>query len=182
MAARDVAGRRYALAVLDLARERGALDHWVEAIDGLDGLTAQPQYVSALQRDGLTDAQFQSIVRQVVPGIDVVEMNLFRLLRRKKRLVLGPSIASFFRELRDEELGIVRATVRTAVPLDEAQRARITDQLSRAAGGGRVELESEVDPALIAGVVIRVGDRLIDGSTRTRLRRLRRVLVEGMAS
>lgn len=182
MAARDVAGRRYAIAVVDLARERGALDHWAEAIDGLDGLTAQPQYVSALQRDGMTDAQFQAIVRQVVPGIDALEMNLFRLLRRKKRLVLGPSIASFFRELRDEELGIVRATVRTAVPLDDAQRTRIAEQLSRATGGGRVELESEVDAALLGGVVIRVGDRLIDGSVRTRLRRLRRALVEGMAT
>ena len=176
--ARDVAGRRYALAILEIAREAGTADRWEQAVEGLDALTAQPAYVEALQADGMTDEAFQNIVREVVPDIGQTELNLFRLLRRKSRLALGPSIASFFRELLDEERGVLRAQVRTAVELDDERRQQIQEQLSQSTGK-RVELETEVDPDLIGGAVIRVGDRLLDGSTRTRLRQLREQLVHG---
>jgi F-type H+-transporting ATPase subunit delta len=125
-----------------------------------------------LQSDGMTDERFQEIVRQVVPEIRPAELNLFRLLRRKSRLGLGPSINSYFRELWDEERGIERAVVRTAVELSGDQRDSIAARLSTATGK-QVQLEAEVDPSLLGGAVVRVGDRLIDGSTRTRLRSLR---------
>jgi F-type H+-transporting ATPase subunit delta len=128
----------------------------------------------------MTDDRFQEIVRQVVPDIREPELNLFRLLRRKGRLGLGPSIASYFTELWDEERGIERAVVRTAVPIGDAERETIAAQLSQASGR-QVQLEAEVDPSLIGGAVIRVGDRLIDGSTRTRLRALRTRLEQGIA-
>lgn len=176
--ARDVAGRRYALAVVDLASADGSFESWATALDGLESLTQQSSFVNALQADGMTDEKFDEIVRQVVPGIRPVELNLLRLLRRKGRLALGPSINSYFIELWDEHRGIERAVVRTAVPLSDAEREAIAAQLAQASGK-QVQLESEVDPSLIGGAVIRIGDRLIDGSTRTRLRGLRERLVHG---
>ena len=176
--ARDVAGRRYALAITDLARGDNSFTQWGVAIDGMESLTQQSSFVNALQGDGMTDEKFQAIVRQVVPAIRPVEMNLLRLLRQKARLSLGPSIASYFRELWDEERGLERAVVRTAVPLDDAARQALAAQLARASGN-QVELEAEVDPSLLGGAVIRIGDRLIDGSTRTRLRSLRERLTQG---
>lgn len=176
--ARDVAGRRYALAVIDMAQSDNSFESWAVAIEGLESLTQQGSFVSALQADGMTDEKFAAIVRQVVPAIRPVELNLFRLLRHKNRLALGPSINSFFTELWDQARGIERAVVRTAVPLDDAQRTAIAADLSRSTGH-QVELESEVDPSLLGGAVIRVGDHLIDGSTRTRLRALRQQLVQG---
>ena len=179
--ARDVAGRRYALAVMEMARQSGTGDHWSQAVDALDALTSDPRFVAALQSDGMTDEKFQGIVRQVMPDITGPELNLLRLLRRKNRLALGTSIASYYRELRDEAQGVVRATVRTAVPLEQAQRDALARQLS-ARTGGQVELSAEVDPDLLGGAVIRIGDHLIDGSVRTRLRRLREQLMQGAAS
>lgn len=176
--ARDVAGRRYALAVMDLARSDNSFQSWAGALDGLESLTQQGSFVSALQADGMTDEKFAAIVRQVVPSIRDVELNLFRLLRHKGRLVLGPSINSYFVELWDTERGIERAVVRTAVPLSDSERETIAAQLSQSSGK-QVVLEGEVDPALLGGAVIRMGDRLIDGSTRTRLRSLREQLVHG---
>jgi len=178
--ARDVAGRRYALALLALAREQGTMAYWLEAAEGLEALTAEPSFVAALQGDGMTDERFVSIVRQVVPGIDGDALNLFRLLRHKGRLALGPSIASYVRELWDEERGVQRAEVRTAVPLDDAARAQVQARLAQQTGK-TIELEAVVDPALVGGAVIRLGDRLIDGSTRTRLRTLRERLQQGSA-
>lgn len=175
--ARDVAGRRYALAVMEIARANGTIDHWAEAIDGLGALTAQPAFVGALQADGMTDERFQAIVRAAVPDVAPVELNLFRLLRRKNRLQLGPSVASYYAELRDEEHGIVRATVRTAVPIEEDRAQALSRRLGEQTGA-TVELQREVDESLVGGAVIRIGDRLLDGSIRSRLRRLRRQLVE----
>ncbi len=105
-------------------------------------------------------------------------MNLFRLLRRKRRIALGPSIASYFGEMWDAERGVVRAELRTAVELDDERRQQIAGELTRRAGG-TVELTARVEPELLGGAVVRVGDRLIDGSARTRLRALRAQLVSG---
>ena len=169
---RDVAGRRYAAAVLEIAREERSLDGWVEVVEALGMLTAEPAYVAALQADGMTDARFQAIVRRVAPAATPAQVNLFRLLRRKSRLGLGPSIASFFRELVDEERGVARAMVTTAVDLDGERRVQLERRLGEQTGR-RVTVETRVDPAIIGGLVVRIGDRLLDGSTRTRLRHLR---------
>jgi F-type H+-transporting ATPase subunit delta len=172
VAVRDIAGRRYAVAAIDIARSSNAFDSWREALEGLGALTQRPEFVAALQADGMTDDNFAAIVRQVVPSITNVELNLFRLLRRKSRLALGVSIASYFAELLDVERGIIRARVRTAVPLDDAQREAVRQRLATQTGR-TVELEAEVDPAIIGGAILQIGDQLIDGSTRRRLQRLR---------
>ena len=174
-----MAGRRYALAVVDLARSDNSFGQWAEALDALESLTQQPQFVNALQSDGMTDDKFQAIVRQVLPSVRPVDLNLLRLLRRKGRLALGPAIASYFRELWDSERGIERAVVRTAVPLEDSARETIAASLARASGK-QVQLETEVDESLIGGMVIRIGDSLVDGSTRTRLRALRTRLQQGI--
>lgn len=176
MAVRDVAGRRYALATMDIARSDGSFDSWARALDGLNSLTQRAEFVAALQADGMTDEKFVAIVRQVVPEIRPVELNLLRLLRSKSRLALGPSIASYFADLLDEERGIVRARLRTAVPLDDAQVAGVRQRLTTQTGR-TVELEASVDPAIIGGAILQVGDQLIDGSTRRRLQRLRTELL-----
>jgi F-type H+-transporting ATPase subunit delta len=171
-APRDIAGRRYALALIAIARDDQSFDAWAAAIDALEGLTAQPSYVEALQADGMTDERFQAIVRRVLPDIGEKQVNFLRLLRRKNRLALGASIASFFRELLDEERGLLRAEVTSAVPLDDAQQQRLIDRLAQETGK-QVALEARVDQSLLGGMVVRIGDRLVDGSTRSRLRRLR---------
>ncbi|MBM3139331.1 MAG: ATP synthase F1 subunit delta [Chloroflexi bacterium] len=171
-APRDIAGRRYALALVAIARDDQTFDAWLDAVQALEALTAQRAYVQALQGDGMTDGRFQAIVRRVFPSVGTKQMNFLRLLRRKGRLGLGSSIASFYRELYDAERGVLRAEVTSAVPLDDGQRQRLQEKIARDTGK-QVELEARVDAAIMGGMVVRIGDRLVDGSTRTRLRSLR---------
>ncbi len=173
--AREIAGRRYALAAIDIARQDGDLDDWLAAVETLEALTERREFVNALQADGVTDAQFTAIVRQAQAGIGAKQLNLFRLLRRKSRLALGPSIAAFYRELLDQERNIARATVRTAVALDDERRASIERQIA-AQTGKQVALETVVDSEILGGMTVRIDDRLYDASTRTRLRSLKREL------
>ena len=177
--ARDVAGRRYALAIMAfIAADEASAPAWEAAVDGLEALTDRRVYVDALQADGMTDEKLQEIVRRTVPGIGEAPLNLARLLRRKGRLALGPSIASYFRELLDERRGIARAEVRTAVEIGDERRRWFADRLAELTGK-EIEVDAQVDPDLIGGVVVRIGDRLIDGSTRSRLRGLRTRLERG---
>ena len=159
---------------------RDAFDAWSDAVDGLEALTTDPRHVAVLQGDGMTDERFQAIVGEAAPGIGTVQLNLFRLLRRKGRLGLGPSVASYFRELWDEQRGVERAVVRTAVAIDDERLGHIARELSQWTGKS-VEVEAEVDPAMVGGAVIRIGDRLIDGSVRGRLRSLRADLIRSAA-
>ena len=173
--AREIAGRRYALAVMDIARADGSLDEWQAALDTLEALTERRQFVDALQADGVTDEQFASVVRQAQDGIGAKQLNLFRLLRSKRRMALGSSIASFYGELLDDERNVARATVRTAVELDDERRSSLERRLAEQTGK-QVELETIVDPSILGGMTVRIGDRLFDASTRTRLQNLRREL------
>jgi F-type H+-transporting ATPase subunit delta len=169
---RDVAGRRYALAVMSIARDEQAMDGWREALEALAALTAEPRSVDALQADGMTDEKFATIVRRVMPAITQKQLNLFRLLRRKSRLSLGPSIADYFREMVDQEQNILRAVVTTAVALDADRLTQVQQRLEQSTGR-RVVLEAQTDPSILGGLVLRVGDQMLDGSTRARLRSLR---------
>ena len=110
----------------------------------------------------------QVLGRGVAPG----PLNLVLLMVRRGRPgAIEPMIARFG-ELIRRERGIVLARVRTAMPLDEGQRAEITARL-RNLTGADIEMEETVDPDLIGGVAVRIGDRLYDASVRSRLERLR---------
>lgn len=81
-------------------------------------------------------------------------------------------VHSTFQELANEHRGIARAEVTSAVPLDDARRERIRTSLADITGK-EITMTESINPEIIGGVVARVGDQLIDGSTRTRLRSMR---------
>ncbi len=162
---------------MEIARADATLDEWATALETLETLTERRQFVQALERDGVTRAEFEATVKAAHGSAPIgpKQLNLFLLLRSKRRLALGPSISSFYRELLDEERAIVRTTVRSAVELDSARVVSLRGLLAQETGK-QVELELAVDPELLGGMTVRIGDRLLDASTRTRLRNLRREL------
>ena len=94
---------------------------------------------------------------------------------RARRLPRLPSIATFYQELLDDERKIGRATVTTAVALDEDRRSKIEQQLTEQTGK-QIALEASVDEEMLGGMTVRIADRLYDASTRSRLRSLKREL------
>src|SRR6185295_6166686 len=104
-------------------------------------------------------------------GLSPLSKNAAGLLARRKRMFALPAIATELDRLSDEKAGIARATVISAERLSEAYQQRLTQELSSMTGK-KIVLERKQDPELLAGLVVRIGDQVIDGSAKTRLAEL----------
>jgi len=106
-------------------------------------------------------------------------MNLVRILVRRGNLQLVRPIADEYHRLLNEERGVISAVVTSARELDTDDDRAIRARIAEMTGTSRLEVRTEINPALIGGITVRIGDRLIDASVRGRLERLREQLLAG---
>ncbi|MFQ6019781.1 MAG: F0F1 ATP synthase subunit delta [Dehalococcoidia bacterium] len=177
---RDVAVKRYAEAAFAIARERGTVEAWSAALELMAAAFSDPQMAAAMESARIAGADKVRLVERTLEGIDPLALNLARLLAARGRSAIAPRIGEAFQALVDEAEGVAHAQVSTAVPLSEGEREAVAGRL-REITGKQVVLETEVDESIIGGLVARIGDRLIDGSTRSQLRALKRQLQEARA-
>ena len=104
-------------------------------------------------------------------------MNLICLLASRGQVYVLPAIADRFQEMLDAHQGVERAEVVSAVSLTDAQREQVTKMLNDLSGQD-VRLTTRIDPEILGGLVIRIGDRVMDGSARSRLQNMRRELAQ----
>jgi F-type H+-transporting ATPase subunit delta len=171
----EVAAKRYAQAAFDIARERDELDRWVEQLRAIADLAAQPGVVEVLASSRVPFEAKERLLRSGLADVTPLALNLARLLVQKGRIALAEQVRDEYQRLLDEHRGMVQALVLTAVPLSEDEERAVAQRLGELTGK-EIVLERQVDPEILGGLVARVGDRLIDGSTRTRLLALRRQL------
>jgi len=170
----DQAAKRYAQAAFALAQESGAIAAWRSDLEDIAQVLSESQAAAWFASSKVSFEERSAALGRVLE-IQPLAMNLARLLVFRGRARQARAVANAFAAIADAAEGIEDAEVVTAVALDQAQRENIVAQLS-AAFGKRIRLTARVDPAVIGGIVVRVGDRQIDGSIRTRLRQLRREL------
>jgi F-type H+-transporting ATPase subunit delta len=169
------AARRYAEAIYDLGRQGNSLDAWANDLQRLADLLEVPVAEKALTSPAVPVQQKLSVIDTEVPNLQPQARNLLLLLLHRDRLNILPEIAAAYREALNKARGIVTAQVTTAIPLDAEGQAEVAARLARYTGQ-QVQLETSVDPAILGGVIARVGDLRIDGSVRGRLEGLRRRL------
>jgi F-type H+-transporting ATPase subunit delta len=177
----EVAAKRYAQAAFDIARERDELDRWVEDIRAIVDLAAQPGVVEFLASSRVPFEVKERLLRSGLADVSPLALNLARLLVQKGRIALAGQVRDEYQRLLDEHRGMAQGVVLTAVPLSEEEERAVAQRLGELTGK-EIVLERQVDPEILGGLVARVGDRLIDGSTRTRLLALRRQLAGETAS
>ncbi len=174
----EAAAKRYARAAFSVALEQGDPRRWLGDLSDLSELVARPDAAAVLQSDRVPDAEKDRLLKAALPDVAPSVLNLARLLVEKRRIRLVEQIQSEFSDLLDEHEGRARALVTTAVPLSDQQTAEVAAKLG-AMTGKTVSLEQAVDPSILGGLVARIGDTLIDGSTRSRLLSLKKSLRGG---
>jgi len=172
---RDIAAKRYARAAFEVALERGALDRWSDDLRLIAAVMADAKVLALLASTKVPLAQRYRLLEGTLAGIDPRAMNLAKLLVAKGRAGLAPQIAEAYLGLVDEHRGIAHATVTTAVPLSDAEREAVEKRLGELSGK-QVIAHLEVEPAIVGGLVARIGDKVIDGSTYGKLLALKRSL------
>lgn len=175
----SIVARRYANALLELGLEEGDLETLVRDLGALaEAWNASTELRNAVENPQVALAAKKAAVVQVASALAVgaTARNAALLLVDRRRAQALPYVATTLRELADVRKGVVRAQVSTAAPLSEAYYARLQAQLERLTGM-RVVVERHTDPSLIGGVVTRIGDRIFDGSVRSRLDSMREALM-----
>lgn len=171
---------RYTGALADAAEERGALDRVAEDAEGLSELLASSEELRRFVEDPFAlPAQKQGAVRALLADrVHEVTLRFLLLLCEKRRERSLAEILTAFARLMDERRGMVTASVRSAQALTDEQQSQLTERLAKFSGK-QVRLETEVDPALKAGFIARLGDQVFDGTVESMLNRLHRELRAG---
>ena len=179
----DVSAQRvarvYAEALLNAADKQGQSDDVVESLDSLirDLFQAEPQLEAFLTSSAVGRERKAQVIDKVFENrAAAVFVDFLKVLNRHERLNLLRPILAAAKELRDERAKRIRVQVRSAVPLANDQENRLRQQLREALKLDPV-LQMAVDPELLGGVVVRVGDWLYDASVRARLESIRNQLI-----
>ena len=172
---RRASAKRYAQAAFDLALERDQLDQWAddfrivtEALQDSDLRAFFEHAKVPLQRKVQT-------IDEVFQEIDPLVRSLLSLLVSRGLVDLVPDVGKGYQQSLNEFRGREQVGVLSAVPLEDPERERIAQFLAQLMKK-EIVLDTQVDASILGGLVINVGDKLIDGSTRTRLEGLRKRL------
>jgi F-type H+-transporting ATPase subunit delta len=172
-------GRRYAKALLDLAREQGEIDPVLRDVGSLaDAWKTSADLREIVGNPVIPRPALKAAVDAVMDklGCSKLFRNTINLLADKGRLAHLEEVLHALEELAEAETGRVRVEVISAKPLSDAYYARLTEKLKRVTDR-EVVLVKKQDPSLIGGVVTRVGDQVFDGSLSNRLSELKETLL-----
>jgi F-type H+-transporting ATPase subunit delta len=173
------AARRYAEAVFQLASRDESFDRWSEDLHLAADVVSDEGIARIVNSPAVPLRQRAGVLGHALGDrLSPAAINLVKLLDQRGRLVLLPAIAADYDRLVDRMRSVATATVTSAAPLGDDDTAAVRKKIE-AMTGQTVRLTTAVDPSLIGGLTVRVGDRLIDASVRGRLERLRDQLVAG---
>lgn len=164
--------RPYAKAAFEYAAEHNELDQWSGMLELLSAVGTDGRMSAALGNPGLTPQRRAELLLEVC-GDDISDAgkNLVHLLAVNHRLGLFEDIFAAFQSLKSEHQKTVKVEVISAFPLENAQIEKLAAKLEQTLDR-KVDIDVSVDRNLIGGVLIRAGDKVIDGTIRGRLQRL----------
>ncbi len=173
-----VIAKRYATALLELGGEANQLDALVDEIArAAEAYDSSAELQSAFENPLIPHGAKKLILGDVVErlGLGQTSRSFLGLLVDRRRIRALPAISTRLREMADLRRGLTRAEVLTAMPLPEEYFEKLQRELERITGR-KVALDRKLDPSLICGVVVRIGDTVYDGSLVARLKQLKETM------
>jgi len=173
--ARGAQARRYSQAAFEIALEMKELDRWQSDLQKIVSVVGDADFKAALESPKFPVEDKARLLSERLKGINPLALNLLRLLIARGKLDIIGDVAAEYQRLLDSYRGVESAEVTTAIPIGDEDKAKLTKYLGEIVGK-KVVLTSEVDPSLVGGITARIGGKLLDGSTRSKLAALKREL------
>ena len=170
-----VAGR-YASALFSLAQDERKTDEVAAALSDFDALIAESEDLQRLVRSPVFSAREQVKALTAIvdrAGVTGIAANFIKLVAAKRRLFAVRDMIRDYGLLYYAGRGVAHAEVTSAAPLGDANVAALKETLRVASGGKDVRLTAKVDPAIIGGLIVKLGSRMVDGSLKTKLNAIR---------
>jgi F-type H+-transporting ATPase subunit delta len=172
---------RYATALFELALDEKATDAVRKDLDQFDSLVAGSADLNRLVRSPVFDADDQLKALSAVldkAGIKGLAANFLRVITANRRLFAVRDMIRGYRTLMAKHKGEVVAQVTVAEKLSDSNLDALKGALKSVTGGKDIDLEMKVDPAIIGGLVVKVGSRMVDSSLRTKLNSIKIAMKE----
>ena len=171
MSEANTIARPYVQAAFELAQKQGDLKGWSAVMQVLTELMANEDIKAVVSSPRVKSSQVEELMLELAGALNKEQGNFIRILAQSGRLMVAAEIAQMFEELRAEAEKSAQITVSSAFALNDEQQKKIAAAL-KARLGTEVKLSCTVDKTLLGGIVIRMGDKVIDGSANTRLAEL----------
>ena len=173
------AAKRYAQAVFSLGKEQNTLDAWSDDLAMLSRIVGDERIATYLTNPSVAaERRIEAFETSLDTNVQPEARNLARMLIERNRTMLIPDISDMFAAQLRAERGIAVAEVTTAEQLNDAEWDFIRQKLETMTGK-KVEMVMNIDPDIIGGIIIRIGDQVIDGSVRNKLEKMRSRLMAG---
>jgi len=172
---------RYANALFELALDNKAIDAVKVDLDRFDTLIANNPDLNRLVRSPVFDADSQLRALAAIldrAGIKGLAANFLRVITTNRRLFAARDMIRAYRALAARHKGEVTAEVTVAEPLNDKNLAALKDALKSVTGGKDIDFDVKVEPAIIGGLVVKVGSRMVDSSLRTKLNAIKIAMKE----
>ncbi|MFZ9408837.1 MAG: F0F1 ATP synthase subunit delta [Burkholderiaceae bacterium] len=164
--------RPYAEAAFALAKEEGAFAHWSTSLEGLSRVVQMHEVAELIGNPQLP----VDLIAAAQPGLSKNERSLLSLIATNERLSALSEISAMYESLRNQAEQVLAAAVTSAFPMTEGQITELTGLLEKK-HGKQVKVTVVVDPTLIGGVSIAIGDEVFDASVRGKLSRMATALM-----
>lgn len=176
-----IVAKRYAKALLEIGREDGNFEQYGRELEEVAELFSESSELEAVLSNPAFELEnrTQILVSLLAKlGVSPLALNFFRLLLDRGRIAYVRDIQKVYASLLDQERGITRVDISSAVALKDEEVTKLAAVL-REVAGKEVEIALKEDPGLIGGVVARIGDLVLDGSVKTQLASLKETLKRG---
>jgi F-type H+-transporting ATPase subunit delta len=172
---------RYAVALFQLAKEQGTLEQVGNDLQLVKQVLIQtPEFESLLLHPKVTTTKKVELVKgSFATNVSKTVLDTLMLLLERNRISALKPLINQYEKLSYEERSIALATVYSTKALNEEQREQLSESFAKKVGKETLYIENIVDPTLLGGLRIRIGDRIFDGSVKGQLDRLERQLVAG---
>ena len=172
---------RYAQALYDLAWDQRGTEKTANDLKAFAAMVEESEDLRRLVRSPVFSAEQQIKALDAImsrAGVDGLAANFIKLVASQRRLFAIEAMIADFQKINDAAKGVTRARVTVAEPLDPRHLDALSAALAEITGGKSVDVDVKVDPAIIGGLVVQLGSRMVDGSLRTKLNAIRTKMKE----